>query len=65
MIVDFEKLLILLKILRQKIGVDWATKMFHLQRFFSMEQAPPQPDDGGDESFSGVGGETDSTSAEG
>ena len=39
--------------------------MFHLQRFFSMEQAPPQPDDGGDESFSGVGGETDSTSAEG
>ena len=42
-----------------------AKKMFHLQRFFSMEQAPPQPDEGGDESFSGVGGETDSTSAEG
>ena len=40
-------------------------KMFHLQRFFSMEQAAPQNDDGGDESLSGVGGDTDSTSAEG
>ena len=40
-------------------------KMFHLQRFFSMEQAATQNDDGGDESLSGVGGETDSTSAEG
>ena len=39
--------------------------MFHLQRFFSMEQAAPQNDDGGDESLSGVGGDTDSTSAEG
>ena len=40
--------------------------MFHLQRFFSMEQSPPPAtDDGVDESLSGVGGETDSTSAEG
>ena len=39
--------------------------MFHLQRFFSMEQSPPPADDGVDESLSGIGGETDSTSAEG
>ena len=40
--------------------------MFHLQRFFSMEQSPPPADDGVDDSLSGVGGgETDSTSAEG
>ena len=38
--------------------------MFHLQRFFSMEQAPPPVDDGADECFYATG-EPDSTSAEG
>ena len=49
-----------------KIVFNLYIKMFHLQRFFSMEQSPPPADDGVDDSLSGVGGaETDSTSAEG
>ena len=49
--------------------IEWYLKqasemMFHLQRFFSMEQAPPPVDDGADECFSATG-EPDSTSAEG